>query len=94
MQKKTLSPKHCSHHGQRPSPTPHLHTLSNQHQNPCRNRPDLLRTDTLRMPTRLTHSEETVGMQLQGLPVQKTETAAAAAIPLDERSASVAGALL
>ncbi|TNN50768.1 hypothetical protein EYF80_039033 [Liparis tanakae] len=21
----TLSPKHCSHHGQRPSPTPHLH---------------------------------------------------------------------
>ncbi len=66
IQKDTLSPKHCSHHGQRPSPTPHLHTVFQSAPESLQKRPDSSAEGQpcdlkLRMPTRLTNTKSQRG---------------------------------
>lgn len=68
IQKDTLSPKHCSHHGQRPSPTPHLHTIFQSAPESLQKQPRIccgglsrVTRQKLRMPTRLTDTKSQRG---------------------------------
>ncbi len=45
IQEDTLAPKHCHHHGQRPGPTPHLHSAYQPAPESLQNRPESCEED-------------------------------------------------